>query len=113
MKDAGHFGFFSGRKVINLDGLVNNFDYQEVLRKKELNSYLKDNEVKYIVQRAVWDRNDITTGKYDSLSINYFSHKYSAESDPVLLRKKNEIYRSEPYYDGEYETVFLIWRYDR
>ena len=113
MKDAGHFGFFSGRKVINLDGLVNNFDYQDVLRKKELNSYLKDNEVKYIVQHAVWDRNDITTGKYDSLSINYFSHKYSAESDPVLLRKKNEIYRSEPYYDGEYETVFLIWRYDR
>ncbi|HMS32698.1 MAG TPA: glycosyltransferase family 39 protein [Ignavibacteria bacterium] len=112
MKDAGNFGFFSGRSVINLDGLVNNFDYQEVLRKKDLNTYLKDNAVKYIVQHAVWDRDDITTGEYDSLSINYFSHKYSAESDPVILKKKNEIYRSEPYYDGEYKSVFLIWRYD-
>ena len=31
MKDTGHFAFFSGRNVINLDGLVNSFSYQDVL----------------------------------------------------------------------------------
>ncbi|MEZ4689439.1 MAG: hypothetical protein R3A12_04375 [Ignavibacteria bacterium] len=32
MKDAGHFSYFSGREVINLDGLVNSFEFQEILR---------------------------------------------------------------------------------
>ena len=112
MKDAGHFSYFSDREVINLDGLVNNFEYQEILRKNELNSYFKENDVKYIVQHAIWDREDIVSGDYDTVSVNYVSHKYSVQSDPVILRKKDEVYRSEPYYDGEYKSVFLIWKYD-
>lgn len=112
MKDAGHFSYFSGRDVINLDGLVNNFDYQEVLRKKELNLYLRKNGVKYIVQHAIWNRDDINSGNYDTVSFNYISHKYSEKSDPVILKKSDEVYRSAPYYDGEYNSVFLIWRYD-
>jgi len=112
MKDAGHFSYFSEREVINLDGLVNNFDYQGVLRDKLLNDYLTDNRVKYIVQHASWNRSEITSGDYDTLSLKYFSHKYSAESDPVVLRKVDEVYRSAPYYDGQYETVFLIWKYE-
>ena len=111
MKDAGHFSYFSEREVINLDGLVNNFEYQEVLKNKSLNSYLKENRVRYIIQHALWNRSDVTRGDYDSLSVNYVSHKYSAESDPVVLRKADEVYRSAPYYDGQYETVFLIWKY--
>jgi len=112
MKDAGHFSYFSEREVINLDGLVNNFEYQEVLRNKLLKEYLMENRVKYIVQHALWNRSDITGGDYDSLSVKYFSHKYSAESDPVILRKADEVYRSAPYYDGQYKTVFLIWKYE-
>ena len=109
MKDAGHFSYFSEREVINLDGLVNNFDYQEVIKNKSLNKYLKDNNVKYIVQHALWERNDITTGNYDTLELNFPSHRYSAESDPVDLKKADEVYRSEPYYDGDYYVAFLIW----
>ena len=112
MKDAGHFSYFSEREVVNLDGLVNNFEFQDVLKNKSLNSYLKENRVRYIVQHALWNRTDITSGDYDSLSVNYVSHKYSAESDPVVLRKADEVYRSAPYYDGQYETVFLIWKYE-
>jgi hypothetical protein len=69
MKDAGHFGYFSERNTINLDGLVNNFEYQEILKEKHLNAYLKNNKVKYFVQHAVWDREDITSGNYDTLEI--------------------------------------------
>jgi len=112
MKDAGHFSYFSEREVINLDGLVNNFEYQEVLKDKLLNDYLTKNRVKYIVQHALWNRSDITSGDYENLSLKYFSHKYSAESDPVVVRKADELYRSAPYYDGHYETVFLIWKYE-
>jgi hypothetical protein len=53
MKDAGHFAFFSGRDVINLDGLVNSFSYQDVLKEKRLNEYLLRNNVQYIAQHAL------------------------------------------------------------
>jgi hypothetical protein len=110
MKDAGHFSFFSERNVINLDGLVNNFVYQEVLKNKKLSKYLDDNNVKYLSQHALWQREDVTSGNYDSLSLNFMSHKYSAESDPVVLYKRNEVYRSEPYFDSDNKTVFIIWK---
>ena len=110
MKDAGHFGFFSERKVINLDGLVNSFEFQEVLRNKKLNEYLKSNNAGFIVQHAVWGREDVTDGNYDSLNLNYKSHKYSVNSDPVIVYKKNEVYRSLPYFDGNNRVSFIIWR---
>lgn len=112
MKDAGHFSFFSGRDVINLDGLVNDFEYQEVLKNKKLNEYLKNNNVKYLSQHAIWKRDDVIRGEYDTLEFKLISHKYSAESDPVLLLKKNEVYRSAPYYDDGNKAVFIIWKLD-
>lgn len=110
MKDAGHFGFFGEREVINLDGLVNDFKYQEVLRSKRLNEYLKENKVNYLVQHALWNRPDVTEGNYDSLELTYTSHRYSVQSDPVVVYKKNEIYRSEPYFDGNNRVSFIIWK---
>lgn len=111
MKDAGHFSYFSRREVINLDGLVNSFEFQEILRDKRLNKYLGDNSVKYIVQHAIWGREDVTDGSYDILYPDFISHKYSVLSDKLILRKEDEVYRSKPYYDGQYETVFLIWNF--
>jgi len=110
MKDTGHFGFFSNRNVINLDGLVNNFDYQDILKNKKLNEYLKNKKVKYIVQHAIWNRDDIVEGKYDTLNLNYMSHKYSVHSDPIIVKKENEVYRSASYFDGKHKVVFLIWK---
>ena len=110
MKAAGHFSFFSERDVINLDGLVNDFEYQEVLKNKKLNEYLKNNNVKYLSQHAIWKRDDVIRGEYDTLEFKLISHKYSAESDPVLLLKKNEVYRSAPYYDDGNKAVFIIWK---
>jgi len=110
MKDAGHFGFFSERNVINLDGLVNNFEYQEILKSNKLNEYLRNSNVKYLVQHAIWDRDDIVMGKYDTLSLNYSSHKYSVHSDPVIVNMENEVYRSAPYFDGKHKAVFIIWK---
>lgn len=110
MKDAGHFSFFSGRSVINLDGLVNNFEYQEVLKSKNLNEYLKSNNVRYLVQHGIWNRDDITGGNYDTLQIKIISHRYSSESDPVTVRKEDEVYRSEPYMDGDNRVSFIIWK---
>ncbi|MEO8398859.1 MAG: hypothetical protein ABI550_03480 [Ignavibacteriaceae bacterium] len=110
MRDAGHFSFFSDRRVINLDGLVNNFEYQEILKNKKLNEYLKKHDVRYLVQHGIWNRDEIIDGNYDTLQIDFISHRYSSESDPILVRKKDEFYRSAPYLDDNFRVSFIIWK---
>ena len=110
MKDAGYFGYFSRRSVINLDGVVNNREYQEAIRERKVNAYLAGMHVDYLVQHAFWDRDDINDGTYAFFPATYTSRLYGTESDTVLLRREWEVYRSEPYLDGPYRTVFLIWK---
>lgn len=112
MKDAGDFGYFSERAVINLDGVVNNLEYQAALRERSLAPYLAIHGVRFIVQHAFWYRPDVLAGNYASYSMSYRSHLYERDSDPILLRRADEVYRSGPYFDGPYETVFLIWKID-
>ncbi|MEZ4689440.1 MAG: hypothetical protein R3A12_04380 [Ignavibacteria bacterium] len=48
------------------------------------------------MQHAVWERDDITDGEYDSIDLNFISHKYSVLlSDNITLQKKDEVYRSD------------------
>lgn len=110
MKDAGNFGYFSRRSVINLDGVVNSMAYQETIRRRRLNAYFSEVNVGYLVQHAFWDRDDINDGTYEEFETTYTSHLYGVRSDPVSLRQEWEVYRSEPYFDGPYRTVFLIWK---
>jgi hypothetical protein len=110
MKDAGNFAYFSERRVINLDGVVNNLEYQAALREKSLRGYLALKGVDFLVQHALWDRPDVTKGEYDSLSVSFRSRRYECESDSIVLRKSDEVYRSRTYFDGPYETVFVIWK---
>lgn len=114
MKDAGVFGLFSQRAVINLDGLVNNMGYQNALHQQRLNQYLSEKKVRYLVQHAMWDdaeRNRLAlSADYEFFEIRYRSRLYDTWSDPVRVYRADEVYRSEPYYDGPHKTVFLIWK---
>lgn len=109
MKDAGHFSFFSGRRVINLDGLVNTFDFQQTLQQKRLRQYLRQNRVRYLAQHSVWSHEDITDGLYETYYFSLTSAMYGVNSDSIPLRKENEVYRSEPYREGGWRVVFLVW----
>jgi hypothetical protein len=108
MKDAGIFGYFSKRRVINLDGVVNNFKYQQILKDQKLNEYLKTEGVTFFVQHAMWNTKDVTNGNYRILRLNFISHLYQTISDDLVLRKDDEVYRFH-YFDGPYETAFIIW----
>lgn len=109
MKDAGVFGYFSRRKVVNLDGLVNDFTFQRIVSDGKLDAYLHALGVRYLVQHAIWDRDDVTTGNYLHLTIDYPSHLYPEGFSQLTMQKCDEVYRSSPYFDGGYRTVFLIW----
>ena len=109
MRDAGHFAFFSMRRVINLDGLVNDMDYQRTIARQQVREYLRANHVQYLVLHALPGRDDVLRGDYDALALNYVSHKFGVVSDDVIVRERDEVYRSPRYFDGPNPAVCLIW----
>jgi len=113
MKDAGHFGYFSGRRVVSLDGITGNIALQEILRSGRLGEWLGRIDASYLAQHAFWENPPVIEGTYDTLSVTYTSRLYLVESDTLRLAHEDEAYRSPPYRDGPYETVFVIWRIDR
>jgi len=114
MKDCGAFGYYSERTTINLDGMVNDFEYQEYLRRGELEEYLAENSVDYFVQHAFWfkDKN-VNTGDYEEYSLYIPCRVYEGEGGTLTVTKENEVFRSEYYYPRTNEpTRVIIWRYD-
>ena len=110
MKDCGDFGYFSQRSVINLDGVVNNFDFQDTLRNRRLNEYFSKYRVRYLAQHAFWGESEVNQGEYENYPLSYWSHLYHIASDSIIVNRVNEVYRSQPYFDGPYRTVFIIWK---
>lgn len=110
MIDTGIFSFFSERTVINLDGLVNSFEYQEILREQKLGEYLQENRIKYYVGFVFKGIQDSFHENYGTYTQPIQSHKYMTESDPLVLHESNEIYRSDPQYFNGFKMVFIIWK---
>jgi hypothetical protein len=113
MKDAGIFGYFSERRVVNLDGVANDARYQEILRKGTLEEYLDELGVAYIAQHSIWFRGDVVAGNYSTYVQEYPCRKYDGTGDSIVLARENEVYRSPVYFDGAFDTVFLIWKLPR
>lgn len=112
LSDCGFFGFFSERRVINLDGLMNDRSYQESLRQQRLGKYLKDNNVKYLVCH---DSSPFFSGgfdKYDTLKLTFPSYLYHMQSDELLLPKMAERYRDSKKNE-EGKVTFIIWEIDK
>lgn len=46
--NAGVLGYYAERPVVNLDGLINNFDLVPYLRKRNVAAYIRDREIEYL-----------------------------------------------------------------
>jgi hypothetical protein len=114
MKDCGAFGYYSERTTINLDGMVNDFEYQEYLRRGELEEYLDENGVDYFVQHAFWFKDKpVNTGDYEEYSLYIPCRVYDGKGGTVTVKKENEVYRSDYYVPRTNEpTRVIIWRYE-
>jgi hypothetical protein len=108
MKDSGAFSFFSERRVMNLDGVVNSFEFQEALCRGELAEFLARHGVAYIVQHAV--PTDVRAGSYESYVQPYPCH-FTGPGSELTLRRDDEVFRGSPYrsYFGDPEQL-VIWR---
>lgn len=114
MKDCGAFGYYSERTTINLDGMVNDFEYQEYLRRGELKEYLDENGVDYFVQHAFWFKDKpVNTGDYEEYSLYIPCRVYDGKGGTVTVKKENEVFRSDYYIPRTNEpTRVIIWRYE-
>ena len=127
--DCGNIAFFSGRTVVNLDGLVNDFSYQEVLRDGRLAEYLRSRQVRYLVFLA-WDRPQtvgrtyepmyecrvdaaLFSGDYETTEFYVYSYLYQTHSDRLRLPCNAEVWRSGASRDGQVmgrAIVFDLYR---
>jgi hypothetical protein len=114
LRDAGLFGLLSERSVVNLDGLVNNLEYQECLRMRRLNDYFRQKGIQYLVLHAYWPNapkyEEFVSATYTHLDIPYRSHLHETFSDPIRVYREDEVYRSPVYHDSRHNTAFVIWR---
>jgi hypothetical protein len=84
-------------------------DYQRVLAQRHLGQYLRENHVDFLVQHAVHGREDVITGRYDSLELPFPSARFVGLGDSLSVPKRNEVYRSAPFVDGPYRSVLVMW----
>ncbi|MFC1668264.1 hypothetical protein ACFL1T_02620 [Chlamydiota bacterium] len=104
--DCGIFGYFSERSVIELDGVANNFEYQEWFLKKGLNNYLNTKKVTYIRDYA-----SSTPLNYESKTLSIRSKIKRDFCDSISLTKKDEIYRSPSFFHLGKNKEQMIWKY--
>ncbi len=126
--DAGAIAFWCERQVVNLDGLINNLDYQRALRDQKLATYLDEQHVKYLVF-PMWSKAQTlvprstepmyehriqpkaqASKKYDAVEFFVYSHKYGVYSDKLTLTPAQEIYREYVGRDGTAETSIVIFK---
>ncbi len=125
--DSGAFAFWHDRKVVNLDGLINNYDYQDIIKNKELHDYLTDNNVDYLIVH-IWEKKipyrlretekmyksriapDVLNGTYEEYNFYVYSYMYNTYSDEIKLLKENEVYRGNMGRDGLVNARIVIWR---
>ena len=133
MKDAGILGYFSQRGVVNLDGVVNDMDYQHALADRRLGAYFHDHGVSYLVQHAFltkerqgssgarsgieWSAGgseaNVNTGGYERVALRFLSRRYGTMSDPIKLLRSGEVFRSEPYEEEKEATQVVVWALGR
>ncbi len=109
MADAGVFGYASNRSVINLDGVVNNFHYQERLLRYEFRAYLLDNNVGYLVSNAV------PVEQYeerDYFRFCSYSFQYDVSGGCLNLTRDREVYRSAAFDYRGAQRYLIIWQFD-
>jgi hypothetical protein len=109
--DVGALAFWTGRRVINLDGVMNDFEFQKVLRDGKLADYLRREGVTHI-GTALWDADQTYTARptepmyrhqidpaathglaYDCHWFYVYSYVYRVDSDRICLHASAEVFR--------------------
>ena len=91
---SGYIGWTSQRRVVNGDGLVNSHDYLVKLRRRQLSSYLVDNNIRYLITNK-WDRQSEDLVRVGGLVVK------RSQAEPLLEKSGNGRY---------FFTQLILWR---
>ena len=116
MTDSGVFAWFSGRQVINLDGLINNYRYQEALRAGRLEEYLRARRIGYLFDQYTYGRPDLIEGSYTERRMRIWYYPEWRVAGEIVLRREDEVARrrirsSPAALAPAEENALILWRY--
>lgn len=125
--DVGALAFWTGRRVVNLDGVMNDFEFQKTLRDRKLADYLRRQGVTHI-GTALWDADqtytarptepmyrhqidpDATHGRpYDCHWFYVHSYVYRVDSDRICLPAAAEVFRRSVGPMGIGEAAYVVY----
>ena len=118
MTDCGYFSYFSRRTTVNLDGLINSYDYQLALESGTLDEFLEDCGVDYFNGYEVPDwAHPFYSIRLKSFLFGSGPRKQRIAYHILLPTDGDFVWRSEPYdpYIHEHngsEIRFYIWEKD-
>lgn len=112
MKDSGIFSFFAQRRVMNLDGVANSFEFAEAVCRGRLAEFIRDRGVEYIVQHGV--PSNVRSHHYETHAQAYPCGLPGGQDGVLLLQRELEVFRGSLYRNsaGEADRL-LIWRLAR
>jgi hypothetical protein len=113
LRDAGVFAYFSGRPTINLDGLINSYEYQNYVREGRLMEFLRERGVKFIAdayascsysERHVWVRSYLPPRPPPEVAwgLTVTRETEAYRSNPTLFRPLTE----------RRPICFVVWPFD-
>jgi hypothetical protein len=124
--DVGALAFWTGRRVVNLDGVMNDFEFQKTLRDRKLADYLRRQGVTHI-GTALWDADqtytarptepmyrhqidpDATHGRpYDCHWFYVHSYVYRVDSDRICLPAAAEVFVNEAGRRTAHPRIFAM-----
>lgn len=122
--DCGTITFWTGATFVNLDGLINGFDYQAALERRDLRGYLERSGVDYLVVGA-WKTRPASghidhmyvhrvdpalySGEYETYDFFVYSYMYQTYSDTISLSRDREVWRSGPERDRDVLARTIIF----
>ena len=110
LKDAGLFGYFSDRRVINLDAKANGYQYLEHLRHDDVESYLTAVGTKFVANISA----DYAAGK-----ATIALPRVNQPRILLVMERQSEVFRGALIpahavrFGAPRMSRFTIWRYER
>ena len=112
MKDSGIFSYFAQRRVMNLDGLANSFEFAEAVCSGRMEDFVLEHGVAFISQHSV--PQNVRVGDYETYTQPYPCGLRGGPDGELVLRRELEVFRGTPYKNdaGRVEQL-VIWRLAR
>jgi len=107
MTDCGVFTYYSRRRCVNLDGIINSWAFQEVLAGDRLARFFAETPVDYLVVHRIGRKR----ADYRNMDLSFRSHLYDGRVSAIRVTRRQEVYRSGIYPEDDGSPGFLaVWR---